>query len=97
MIKHARATKEQVIQELRKTREKLWKEEMASAPQFERKARQKMTDKQRAKEALKHFERLREMIAQRTSPFQGMTEEEAIKKLRQTRKEIWEKEIGISA
>lgn len=97
MIKYAGMTKEQIIRKLRKTREELWKKELANSPKFERKVHRKMPDKQKAKEALKHFEKLREMIARRISPFHGMTEEEVIKKLRQTREELWEKKIGVSA
>ena len=38
MIKYAGTTKEQVIQKLRETREKLWAEKMAAPVQFEMKA-----------------------------------------------------------
>ena len=97
MIKYAGMTKKQAIKELREIREKLWAEKMAAPAQFEMKAKGRKMTKRDAKEALKHFEKLREMIAQRTSPFEGMTEEAVIRKLRQTRKELWEKKIGVSA
>ena len=85
---------EQVIKELRKVREKLWAEKMAAPAQFERKIKWRKMTKRDAKEALKHFEKLREMIAQRPSQFQGMTEKEFIQKMRQTREELWKEKIG---
>src|SRR3989338_2140604 len=97
MIKYAGTTKEQVIQKLRETREKLWAEKMAAPVQFEMKAKGRKMTKGDAKEALKHFEKLREMIAQRHSQFHGMTEKQVIQKLRQTREELWKEKIEASA
>ena len=97
MIKYAGTTKEQVIQKLRETREKLWAEKMAAPVQFEMKAKGRKMTKRDAKEALKHFEKLREMIAQRPSQFHGMTEKQVIQKLRQTREELWKEKIEASA
>ncbi len=50
--------------------------------------------KKNIKEAKKHFEKLRKMIAERPSPFAGMTEEGVINKLRKTREELWEKKLA---
>ena len=90
-------TKNHVIDTVRKTREKLWKAAISSPCRFKKKAKIDRVSKRSAKKALKHFEKLCEMIAQRPSPFQGMSEEEVIKRLRQTREKLWEKKIGISA
>lgn len=49
------------------------------------------------KEAKKHFEKLRKMIAERPSPFAGMTKDEVIEKLRRTREELWEKKLAARA
>ncbi len=89
--------KDDVINEMCKTRKKLWDEQMASPCRFKTKVKIGKISKRAAKEAMKHFERLREMVAQRPSPFQGMSEEKVIKKLRQTRQKLWEKKIGVSA
>lgn len=50
-------------------------------------------DKDRIKSAKKHLNRIRELVAQRLSPFEGMTKDEVIEKLRKTRKELWEKKL----
>ena len=47
------------------------------------------------KEAKKHFEKLCDLVAKRRSPFEGMTKEQVIEKLRETRKKLWEKKLGI--
>jgi len=47
----------------------------------------------RRQEAKKHFNRIRELVSQRPSPFEGMTEEQVIEQLRKTRKELWEKKL----
>ena len=54
------------------------------------------TDKQRREQAKKHLARIRELVAQRPSPFAGMTEEQAIEKMREIREELWEKKIAVS-
>jgi len=50
-----------------------------------------------AKEAKKHLKKLRELVAQRPSPFAGMTKDEVIEELRKTREKLWEKKLGIRA
>ena len=47
------------------------------------------------KEAKKHLEKLCELVAKRPSPFKGMTKDEVIEKLRETREKLWEKKLGI--
>ena len=47
----------------------------------------------RRQEAKKHFNRISELVSQRPSPFEGMTEEQVIEQLRKTRKELWEKKL----
>ena len=90
-------TKDHVIDAIRKTREKLWKTAITSPCRYKTKVKIGRVTKRGAREALKHFDKLREIIARRPSPFQGMSEEEVIKSLRQTREKLWEKKIGISA
>jgi hypothetical protein len=48
-----------------------------------------------AKEARKLWDELRKSIAQRPSPFEGMTEEEVIEQLRKTRKKLWDKKFAV--
>jgi len=50
--------------------------------------------KKNIKEAKKHFENLRKMIAERPSPFAGMSKDEVIEHLRRTRDELWEKKLA---
>ncbi len=52
------------------------------------------TKKPDAKRALQHFEKLCQLVAQRKSSFEGMTEEEIIEKLRKTRKELWDEKLA---
>lgn len=49
----------------------------------------------RAKEAQRHLENIRKLVAQRPSPFAGMTKDEVIEQLRKTREKLWEKKLGI--
>jgi len=46
------------------------------------------------KKARKHFERLRELVAQGNSPLKGMTEEQVIEQLRKTREELWNEKFA---
>jgi hypothetical protein len=46
------------------------------------------------KSAKKHLEKIYQLMSQRKSPFEGMSEEEVIKKLRKTREEIWEEKLA---
>lgn len=89
-------TKNQVIKTIGKTRQKLWKKIVISPCNSKTKPRTGKVNVRDAKEALTHFKKLREMIAQRPSPFNGMTEEKVIGKLRQTRKKLWKEKIGTN-
>lgn len=51
------------------------------------------SNRHRIEMAKKHFQRIRELVAQKPSPFAGMTEEEVIEQLRKTRKRLWEKKL----
>jgi len=46
------------------------------------------------KKARKHFEILCELASKGKQPLAGMTKEQAIKAIRKTRKELWEKKIA---
>lgn len=47
------------------------------------------------KQAKKHLQKLREIIANNPTPIFKMTREEAIKALRKTRETIWEEKLAI--
>lgn len=44
--------------------------------------------------AMKYLKRARELLSRTVSPFDGMTDEAIIKKLRKTREEIWEEKLA---
>jgi hypothetical protein len=46
------------------------------------------------KKARKHFEILCELASKGKQPLAGMTKEQAIKAIRKTRKELWDKKIA---
>ncbi len=48
----------------------------------------------RTQSALKHLKKIRQLVAQKKSPFEGMTEDEVIAKLRKTSEELWEKKLA---
>ena len=50
--------------------------------------------KSNAKRAMQHFEKLCQLVSQRKSAFESMTDEEVIKKLRKTREDLWEKKLA---
>ncbi len=52
------------------------------------------TKKPDPKRAKKHLEKLYQLASQSKSPFEGMSDEEIIKKLRKTREEIWEEKLA---
>jgi len=47
------------------------------------------------KKAKKHFEILCELSSKGKQPLAGMTKEQAIKAIRKTRKELWDKKIAV--
>ena len=51
------------------------------------------TDKTRIERAKKHLDRIRELVAQKPSPFEGMTKDEAIEEIRKVREKLWEKKL----
>ena len=50
--------------------------------------------KRSSKEAAKHLRKIRQLVAQGHSPFAGMTEEQAIEKMRQVREKLWEEKFA---
>ena len=52
------------------------------------------TKKPDPKQAKKHLDRLREMIAKDPSPIFKMSKEDVIKQLRKTREKIWEEKLA---
>ncbi len=51
----------------------------------------------RASEAKRLWKELRESISKKPSPFAGMTKEQVIKILRQTREKLWEEKFATRA
>jgi len=52
------------------------------------------TKKPDPKRAKKHLDKIYQLASQSRSPFEGMSEEEIIKKLRKTREDIWEEKFA---
>lgn len=52
------------------------------------------TTRYSAKRAKKHLDKIYQLMSQVKSPFEGLDEEEIIKKLRKTREEIWEEKLA---
>lgn len=50
--------------------------------------------KTKIEKAKKHLAKIREIVSQTRSPFEGMTKEEAIEKMRKTRDKLWEEKIA---
>jgi hypothetical protein len=46
------------------------------------------------KKAKKHLAKLRQLASKKKTPFSDMSEEEAIKAIRKTREEIWDKKLA---
>ena len=51
--------------------------------------------KKNVEEIKRRLQRLRELAAKIPSPFKGMTLEEAIKKMRKTREELWKEKLAF--
>lgn len=49
----------------------------------------------KSKEALKHLNKLREIIAKNPSPIFKMSKQEVINTLRKTREAIWEEKVAL--
>jgi len=47
-----------------------------------------------AKEAKKHWEDLCKSVAKKSSPFAGMTKDEAIEAMRKVREKLWEAKLA---
>ncbi|ODS31142.1 MAG: hypothetical protein SCARUB_03740 [Candidatus Scalindua rubra] len=54
------------------------------------------TTRDSAKRAKKHLDKIYQLTSQVKSPFEGLSEEEIIKKLRKTREEVWEEKLASS-
>ena len=50
--------------------------------------------KPNAIKAQKHWERAKEMVSKRKSPFAGMSEQDVIDKIRKDREKIWEEKFA---
>jgi hypothetical protein len=50
--------------------------------------------KPNAKIAKKHLLRIRQIVSKKKTPFSGVSEEEAIKKMRKVREELWEEKLA---
>ncbi len=88
---------EKVIEQLRKTREKLWEKKLTT---FQNDSlivnfykRGKIM--KNAKEARKHLNKLKEIIKKNPAPIFKMKKDDVIKTLRKTREEIWEEKFAV--
>ncbi|MBI5675243.1 MAG: hypothetical protein HZC48_05355 [Nitrospirae bacterium] len=52
------------------------------------------TKKPDPKRAKKHLDKIYQLASQSRSPFEGMSDEEIIKKLRKSREDIWEEKFA---
>ena len=52
--------------------------------------------KRKVKEVKKHLQKARELAKSMPSPLKGMTINEAIKKIRETREQLWEEKFASS-
>ena len=50
-------------------------------------------NKNHIEQAKKHFKRIKELVTQKPSPFEGMTKDEAIEEIRKVREKLWEKKF----
>ena len=51
---------------------------------------------QRTKRAREQWKRLQEIAKRYPPPFEGMTKEQVIRKLRETREQLWEEKLAAS-
>lgn len=54
----------------------------------------KGTRDKKARQALRHLARIRELMAKRPSPYEGMTKDEAIEEMRKIREQLWEEKFA---
>lgn len=89
-------TEDEIIEKLRKTREELWEEKMASLSchEPEHYYRTKTISKAEEREAQRLWNELRENVMKKRSPFEGMTKKEAIDAVHKVREELWEEKIA---
>ena len=50
--------------------------------------------KDRAQEAKKHLDRVRDLMSKRKSPYDGMTKDEAVDAMRKIREQLWEEKFA---
>ncbi|MFH1190809.1 MAG: hypothetical protein V1670_01250 [Candidatus Omnitrophota bacterium] len=48
----------------------------------------------KAKEALKHIQKIRQLMSKVKSPYAGMKEQEIIDEIRKTREKLWEEKLA---
>jgi len=48
----------------------------------------------KAKEALKHIQKIRQLMSKVKSPYAGMSEQEIIDEIRKTREKLWEERLA---
>jgi len=46
-----------------------------------------------AKEAKKHLDKIQQLMSQTKSPFEGMSKQEIIDKIRETREKLWREKL----
>ena len=50
--------------------------------------------KNKAKEIQKRLDRIRKLMSQRPSPYEGLTKNEAIEAMRKVREQLWEEKLA---
>lgn len=50
--------------------------------------------KLKAQEAIKHLERIQQLMAKTSSPYAGLTKQDAIEKMRKVREKLWEEKFA---
>ncbi|MBI3305348.1 hypothetical protein HYZ80_03460 [Candidatus Parcubacteria bacterium] len=103
-------SKDEVIEELRKTREQLWEQRLGNRDLDNRvdvryganrsrfmstTHRQTESPAQLRRKARESLARLRTLISSRPSPFEGLSEEEAIKRIRAVREDLWHQKLAV--
>jgi len=48
----------------------------------------------KAKEALKHIQKIRQLMSEIKSPYAGMNEQQIIDEIRKTREKLWEERLA---
>ena len=51
--------------------------------------------KRKAEEAIKHLEKIQQLMSKTCSPYAGLSKQEAIDKMRKVREKLWEEKFAV--